>query len=72
MGAMQRSVTFSFTVADYGKWSKEHLEEFESQADTGFNSYDDWVVDQISEIMRTAGDDFMENNNDLFSFVGLI
>jgi hypothetical protein len=62
MSGTSLQLVFSVIVNDYDKWTAEHLAAAEAQPDDG----DDWVRDQLSEVMRAAGDEFIRLNPDLF------
>lgn len=58
-----RTLHFSVIVEDHEHWTKEHSDKCDADDP---ESYDDWVVAQINEVMIKAGDDFIKAHPDLF------
>lgn len=63
MSPTLRRLEFAVTVEDVEHWPAEQRAAAEAE-DGG--SYDDWVVDQLDEAMRTAGEAFVKAHPDLF------
>jgi hypothetical protein len=55
---------FSVTVEDYEHWSTDHLKACDDN--DSYSDYADWVVDQLEDVMRKAGNEFINKNSDLF------
>lgn len=62
MSATSRDLRFGVVVEDTDHWTPEHLAAAEKAGD----GYDDWVAAQLEDVMREAGQDFIDNHPDLF------
>lgn len=63
MSATHRDLGFAVIVEDVDHWSAEHRAAAEADPD---GSYDDWVADQLREVMLRAGNEFIAARPDLF------
>lgn len=63
MSGSSLSLRFGVVINDCEKWTPWHLAKAEADAS---ESYDNWVADQLSEVMRAAAFKFMQANPDLF------
>ena len=57
------SLRFGLVLNDSDKWTPEHVAAADADP---CESYDDWVTDQLSEMMCAAALEFMQANPDLF------
>lgn len=63
MSNMMVSFSFAVMVNEPEEWPAEDLEKAdEDDAPT----YQDWVADRLKQVMRKAGEEFMDDNPDLF------
>lgn len=60
-----RRLAFGVTVEDPSRWNAEHRAQADTIYDDG-GSPDDWVVEQLEEVMCAAGNRFVAENPDLF------
>lgn len=70
MSATFRDLRFGITVADPDQWSPEHRAACEATGPDAY--YDDWVVEQLTDAMRAAGQRWIDEHRDLFRSRDLI
>lgn len=63
MGRTLREIRFSIIIDKYEHWDKDHLEECENST----SGYDDYAIGKLEAVMRKAGEQFVNENDDLFA-----
>lgn len=63
MSRTYRTLQWSFLVADPDTWTPAHRDAANASNDDGW--YDDWVTEQLADVMRTAGQRWIAEYPDL-------
>jgi len=61
MGTYLVKIPFSVTIRDSQHWTPENLEAAKDCTD-----YDDWAANRLEEVMRAAGQAFVDANPDVY------
>lgn len=63
MSRTLRTIQWSVLVADPDTWTPAHRDAANASSDGG--GYDDWVTDQLTEVMHAAGQRWIAEHPDL-------
>jgi len=66
MAPTQMRLEYPVVIEDPEHWSEEHLAA--CAKDTSSESYEEWVTTQLDDVMRAAGEDFIQRHPDLFAY----